>query len=126
MEPLDLTSTYLDLRADGDVAPITVDASFWEDISSGARTDMDGTTVSAHDYTGDWSWERHPSGDEVVLLLSGAATFVLEVDGDEQRVHLRAGEAVVVPRGTWHRAEVGEPTRAVHITPGAGTDHRPR
>jgi mannose-6-phosphate isomerase-like protein (cupin superfamily) len=79
-------------------------------------------------FTQDWStWEMHPRGEEVVMLLSGSATLVLEVDGDERRVQLsEGGSYVVVPRGAWHRAETSEPTAMLFITPGEGTEHRPR
>lgn len=125
MEPLDPTTTFLALEPAGGARPIEVGPSFWDDVVAGRRTDMDGLVVSAYDYTANWSWERHPSGDEVVVQLSGTTTFVLEVDGEEQRVTVPAGRAVVVPAGVWHRAEVLEPGRVLHLTHGRGTEHRP-
>ena len=71
-------------------------------------------------------WERHPAGEEVVLLLSGRVDLVQEIDGEERRVPLRPGLAVVNPPGVWHTADVHEPGDALFITPGRGTDHRPR
>jgi hypothetical protein len=41
-------------------------------------------------------------------------------------VELRAGLAVVNPRGAWHTVDVHEPGLALFITPGRGTEHRPR
>ena len=37
-----------------------------------------------------------------------------------------AGEALVNPPGVWHTADSGEGGWIVAITPGAGTEHRPR
>lgn len=31
----------------------------------------------------------------------------------------------MIPKGTWHRALIGEPMRMLFITHGAGTTHRP-
>jgi mannose-6-phosphate isomerase-like protein (cupin superfamily) len=74
----------------------------------------------------DWrQYEMHPAGDEVVVLLSGAVTFVLEEAAGERRVALKPHQACVVPRGVWHRAIVDEPGAALFITRGAGTQHRP-
>jgi len=72
------------------------------------------------------SWERHPAGDEVVVALSGRQTLIQEVDGEQYRIELRAGQAVINPRGVWHTADVHEPGSALFITPGRGTEHRPR
>jgi uncharacterized cupin superfamily protein len=72
------------------------------------------------------TWERHPAGDELVLLLEGRVDLIQEIDGDEVRTSLRGGHAVVNPPGVWHTADVIEPGRALFITPGAGTEHKPR
>ena len=75
----------------------------------------------------DWtSWERHPAGSEVVVLLAGRATLVQDDDGTEHRIELRAGDAVMNPRGVWHTLDVHAPCRSLYITPGRGTEHRPR
>jgi uncharacterized cupin superfamily protein len=71
-------------------------------------------------------WERHPAGEEVVVLLSGRVDLIQEIDGEQQRVRLEPGHAVVNPPGVWHTADVHEPGDALFITPGRGTDHRPR
>jgi mannose-6-phosphate isomerase-like protein (cupin superfamily) len=70
-------------------------------------------------------WERHPAGDEVVVLLSGRVDVIQELEGTQHVVELRAGEALVNPRNVWHTTRVHEPGQALFITPGAGTEHRP-
>ena len=72
------------------------------------------------------SWERHPAGDEVVVALSGHQTLIQEIDGTQHRIELHAGQAVINPRGVWHTADVHKPGSALFITPGRGTEHRPR
>jgi len=71
------------------------------------------------------SWERHPAGDEVVLLLSGRVDLVQDLDGAEHVVELQAGQAVINPAGVWHTARVHEPGVALFVTPGRGTEAKP-
>ena len=74
-----------------------------------------------------WStWERHPAGEEVVVLLSGRIDLIQRSDGAERRIPLRPGQAVVNPTGVWHTVDVHEPGDALFITPGQGTEHEPR
>ena len=72
------------------------------------------------------TWERHPAGEEVVLVLSGRADLIQRIDGGERRIALSAGQAAVNPAGVWHTADVHEPGEALFITPGRGTEHEPR
>jgi mannose-6-phosphate isomerase-like protein (cupin superfamily) len=71
------------------------------------------------------SWERHPAGDEVVVLLSGRVDLVQDLDGAEHVVELQAGQAVINPAGVWHTARVHEPGVALFVTPGRGTEAKP-
>lgn len=72
------------------------------------------------------SWERHPAGDEVVICLSGRMTVIQEIDGGHEPIGLGPCEAMINPSGVWHTADVREPVRFMTITPGQGTEHRPR
>ena len=86
-----------------------------------------GRLVALFDYDSDWrNWEMHPEGEELVILISGRATFVLATEqGERELVLSRAGEMVVVPRGTWHTARTDEPVRMLFVTAGNRTEHRP-
>ncbi len=125
MSAIDLREVFLHMKDDLSVDPVPVDEAFWAEI--GQRTHLhDGrlAMVCAMDRT--WPhWERHPAGDEIVLLLSGAMDLVLEEPGGERTAALRPGLAVVVPRGVWHRGIVRAPGAALFVTPGRGTEHRP-
>ncbi|MPY94091.1 MAG: cupin domain-containing protein [Acidimicrobiia bacterium] len=129
MEPrtFDLTTTYVRLDAEGGALPLVVDEDFWADVMAGRSTAIDsGTLVGAFPYGADWDQsEVHPAGDELVVLLEGRIDLILERDDGDERLALEAGKAVLVPRGVWHRAEVHTPGVALHVTPGAGTQHRP-
>jgi hypothetical protein len=68
---------------------------------------IDGLTIGAPMLTSDppHNGEMHPDGDRTV--------------------ELRAGDAIVVPKGIWHKVTLREPGQLIHITPGPGGDARP-
>jgi mannose-6-phosphate isomerase-like protein (cupin superfamily) len=88
---------------------------------------IDGFTIGAAELTGDapHDGEVHPDGDELLYLIAGAVTVRLELPDGDRSVDLGAGDAVVVPKGIWHRITLREPGRLIHITPGPNGDHRP-
>jgi mannose-6-phosphate isomerase-like protein (cupin superfamily) len=126
----DLQSTYLRLRPDCSIEKLPVDATFWPRLMGGELGDFHHEyLIASHVHDADWpNWEMHPNGDEIVALISGAATLILEAaDGQHQEVVLnRPGSYAFVPRGTWHTARVREPTTMFFITAGKGTRHRPK
>jgi len=118
---------YLHLRGDGELASLPVSDRFWEELGSGAYPQLDeGRLLSAFSFAEPWStWERHPAGEELVMLLSGAATLLLEEDGRVRKVDLdETGDFILVPRNVWHTARTRVPTTMLFLTPGAGTEHR--
>ncbi|MEZ5501849.1 MAG: cupin [Halioglobus sp.] len=82
--------------------------------------------VSSHEFESDWGmWEKHPAGDELVVLVSGAAALHIKTDSGEDIVQLREpGSYAVVPRNAWHTARISEQTVMLFITPGEGTENR--
>ncbi len=85
------------------------------------------TLISAYNFTETWpTWEMHPKGDELVILLSGSVEFKLKMeDGIRSTAMHNAGEFVVVPKGTWHTAIIDEAASMLFITPGEGTLNEP-
>lgn len=125
-DPLDLASTFAILTPSLAAEPRPVTPDIYQELDGEFDGFAGHTLVSLHEFAGDWPvWEMHPAGDEVVILLSGAATFVLRTDDGDVEVELdRPGCYVIVPRGTWHTARVSTATRMVFITPGEGTENR--
>jgi len=84
------------------------------------------TLLSCHEFSEPWSsWERHPAGDEIVLLLSGRTDFRLETPAGEETLHLEEpGAYAVIPAGLWHTAIPQGVAKVLFITPGEGTEHR--
>jgi mannose-6-phosphate isomerase-like protein (cupin superfamily) len=127
-QPLDLSSTFLRLRADASAELLTVDETFWQRVMSGQLGDFHNEfLVVSGKFEADWPmWEMHPNGDEVVCLLSGSATFLLEETAGTREIELsKSGTYVLVPKGTWHTARAQGPCRMLFITAGEGTQHRP-
>jgi len=68
--------------------------------------------------------EMHPDGDEVLYLISGRAKVVF-LDSDEKDVDVGPGDGFVVPKGSWHRVDIIEPSQIVSLTPGPNNQFRP-
>lgn len=97
--------------------------------SADVATDgAEGRLVTMHTFDEAWdSWEVHPTGDEVVLCISGSLTLHQEApDGTSGTVVLGPGQYAVNGPGVWHTADAAPATTALFITAGQGTDHRPR
>jgi quercetin dioxygenase-like cupin family protein len=127
----DLSSTYVHLGLGATTTPLpdfSWDAEAMERYEAAHRGDGDeGRLVLIGFSSNDWTvWERHPAGEELVVLLTGDATLIQQIDGTERRARLGPGSAVVNPRGVWHTADIHAPCRFLYVTPGRGTEHRPR
>lgn len=123
-----INSTYIVLDAAGKAIPIAVSDRFYKDLEQQFGDFKGNRLVSHYTFEQDWdSWEQHPAGEEFVCLLSGQIDFVLEQNGGERTVSLRApGDYILVPPGVWHTATVHSLSSVLFITPGAGTQHRSR
>lgn len=126
MEPFDIAQEFVVLSPDKKATTVALTPDLYQrlDVEFG---DFKGhELIACHEFSGNWpSWEIHPNGDEIVVLMEGAATFLLETEGGQRAVDLsRAGQYVVVPRGVWHTAHIREHARLLFITPGEGTENR--
>jgi mannose-6-phosphate isomerase-like protein (cupin superfamily) len=119
-KPFDLTRETVGLeKATG--------RAWFMDWGSGGPPRIDGFTVGAPFLTEEppHAGEMHPDADELLYLVSGRVRVRLDLEEGESVVELGAGQALVVPRGVWHRIHIDEPGQLVHITPGPGGQHRP-
>lgn len=127
--PYEAVETYVHLGPNGTAVPLQVTTTFWDELASGAFSRLGpGRLVSTYDFGEDWAtWEKHPAGEELVILLAGAMDLILSMDGREESVSLTSpGQYLIVPRDTWHTANVPQGAVALFITAGEGTQHRPR
>jgi quercetin dioxygenase-like cupin family protein len=125
MTDFDLETTYLFLDGTGGLVAQHAGPDFWADIAG--NPNARNTLVSTFGGDGDWdSWEMHPAGAEVLVVLDGAPVVWLEhPDGALQRIAARPGATVIAPKGAWHRCECDHAYKMLFITYGAGTRHRP-
>jgi mannose-6-phosphate isomerase-like protein (cupin superfamily) len=123
-----LLSKYVVVGPDFSAVGVDVTPTIWEDLDRHFEGFKGRLLVARFDFETDWpTWEIHPEGDEVVVLISGTADMVLDHGGSHQVTSLsQPGSFVIVPRGTWHTARISAPTSMLFITPGAGTENRPK
>ena len=134
-DTINLFEKYLLMEPDGTVVVLPGGGDFWSQLMSGNPTDPGiqrlmgsdkGRLLSVLSMSADWTnWEMHPAGDEILFMLEGKATFVLDLSDGLTEVAVRAGRLLVIPKGVWHTAKVSEPARLLTITAGSGTQHRP-
>lgn len=123
---LDLQRTYLHFTPSHDIETHRAGAKFWADLMS-EKLRLDGRMVGcARLRKGPLDhWERHPAGDEFLMLLSGAMSLVLEqADGKITRTRMKKGQACIVPKGLWHTFVVAQAGELMFATAGDGTTHR--
>ncbi len=106
-----------------ETVPLTPD--LYDKLDEHFANFKDHVLISQYEFSSDWpTWERHPAGDEVVVLLEGKGTLVLHEEAGERAVELtQTGQYLVVPRNTWHTGRVDEYARMLFITPGEGTEN---
>jgi quercetin dioxygenase-like cupin family protein len=123
----DLASMFVVLQPDQRAALVENAPGVFEELDRRFNGFKGHVLVATFEFDADWpTWERHPAGDELVCLLSGKATLILDHDGAHETVELQsAGEYVLVPKGTWHTARTSVPTTMLFVTPGEGTENRP-
>ena len=115
--------TFTVVKPDLQMDQLPVGPDFYQSLDA----DYDGfkghTLVSAHRFTESWgTWEQHPKGDEMVILLTGRAELRMQTaTGEESSILERPGAFVLVPKGIWHTASIDEPTTMLFVTPGEGT-----
>jgi quercetin dioxygenase-like cupin family protein len=127
---LDTHPLHLGLQATAVVEPGFGGGNAWYDayLARHAADGLEGRLVAMWTFDAPWTmWEMHPHGHEVVLCTSGAMTLIQEgPDGSRRTLELRPGEYAINPPNVWHTADIEGVASAVFVTPGVGTQHRPR
>lgn len=116
--PVSIDAAFASVTFLPDRTPLTDEADYTATLSRY----RDGAMFVAH-YAGTSEWERHPVGDEIVLVLDGTTTLILLIDGEEIMHRLHRNELLIVPKGVWHRFETPDGVRVMSVTP-QPTDHR--
>lgn len=121
-----MQETFAVLKPDMSVQPVAVTPSLYSELNEQFFGFKSHALISLYEFSESWnSWERHPAGDEIVMLMSGRVTLVLRIDSAEEQVELtEAGSYVVVPRNIWHTVRVTASASMLFITPGEGTENQ--
>jgi mannose-6-phosphate isomerase-like protein (cupin superfamily) len=128
---LNIEQSYVVLTAQQQAKIELADAEVFQRLDNNYAGFQGCQLICCYQFDQSWpSWERHPAGDETVILLSGRVTVVLQQDNigqsDEQLVLLeKPGDFVIVPKNTWHSARTEVNSKLLFITPGEGTQHKP-
>jgi mannose-6-phosphate isomerase-like protein (cupin superfamily) len=127
--PLAERPLHLGLGATAVPQPAFVpDLSWYEGYGERHGNDgREGRLLSMHTFDAPWSsWEMHPEGAEVVLVVDGRLTLIQRDGEGTRRIELAAGQYAINPPGVWHTADADAPVTAVFVTSGIGTQHEPR
>jgi len=84
---------------------------------------LDRATIGVFRFTGQAPWERHPDGDELIVVLDGGGEITVLGEGEPIRAELRPGRLFVCPRGLWHRPVATPSMTALYVTPLTGSEH---
>jgi mannose-6-phosphate isomerase-like protein (cupin superfamily) len=84
---------------------------------------FDGATIGLFRFSGSAPWERHPAGDELIVVLDGAGEITVLTESGPVRVELKPGSLFVCPRGLWHRPVATPSMTALYVTPLEGGEH---
>ncbi len=127
---LSILQHFVVLNPDKKASLECADAGLYQRLEQNYQEFAGHELISCHEFAEDWrSWEMHPAGDEIVILLSGAVQFIwLGDEREDETQHLRelseAGQFLVIPKGHWHTAKTKLHSRVLFITPGQGTQHK--
>jgi mannose-6-phosphate isomerase-like protein (cupin superfamily) len=51
------------------------------------------------------------------MALEGSTTVIVLANGEQQRIALKAGDLLVVPKDHWHRCENSDRLKILGVTP---------
>ena len=124
--PHQIKTDFIVMSPDKKATVERADAALYARLDETYNQFKDHELVAYHEFESDWrSWEVHPHGDEIVLLISGEIEFLLDEGTKQTRITLKEqGEYLIVPQGVWHTAKTKVLSQLLFITPGQGTQHK--
>lgn len=98
---------------DGRVAVAEAFAAITTHWSPVVIGELNGQQVKAVKFRGEFHWHRHRDEDEMFLVHRGR----FRMEFRDRAVELRAGEFLIVPRGTEHRPVADEEVEVILFEP---------
>jgi len=118
--PIDVHASFEKLEFFGNRTPESYGAG--PEAFADRLSDYRNGGVFVSHWAGSGEWERHPNGDEIVMVIEGEAKVFLVQDGEETEQSLSRGQLIVIPENTWHRLETSQ-VKILTVTP-RPTDHQ--
>src|SRR5262245_13444545 len=84
---------------------------------------LDKATIMVTKFAGLAPWERHPDGDELIVVLEGGGDITVLTENGPVTSPLSPGRLFVCPKGLWHRANAQPAMVALYVTPLGGGEH---
>ncbi len=84
---------------------------------------LDQATIMVTKFAGLAPWERHPDGDELIVVLEGGGDITVLTEDGPVTSELSPGRLFVCPKGLWHRANAQPAMVALYVTPLGGGEH---
>ena len=124
--PLNIEQDFVVLDPRKNATIETCDEALYQRLANNYEAFTGHELISCHHFESAWdTWEIHPAGDEIVILMSGSITFALKLDDQEQQMVLaNAGDYLIIPKNTWHTARNADHAKVLFITPGEGTQNQ--
>ena len=117
LEPIDLTSTYTLLHSTGEVERVTGGYNFQQIPRMVQNRIGKHWLLSKHYYSSDWTeWVMHPACDELIYLLSGSMSILLDYGKHRSVVSLHSNDVTTIPRGVWHTVKIQTPCEVLEIS----------
>lgn len=125
-KPLSINHDFVVISPEKKVSIETHDETLYPRLDKTYNGFVGHELISCFEFDSDWtSWEVHPHGDEIVMLMSGRITLVLQLESGESSLELSGqGQYAIVPQGVWHTAKISVASKVLFITPGQGTQHK--
>ena len=125
-QALRLASNFVVMKDDFEADVVAVGPSLHQCLDAEFDGCKGRLLISSRAFDADWpSWERHPAGDEFIILVSGDADMrISTAAGIDTTRMTEPGTFVIVPRGAWHTARIRRPSVMLFVTPGEGTEIR--
>ncbi|MBC3884850.1 cupin domain-containing protein [Undibacterium griseum] len=126
MLPVKLDREFIVLDRSLHAHTAQVQPALYEDLNARFDGFQSCLLIAEYVFDDDWgTWERHPHGDEILYLLSGAAEIHFLAGGRMQKQSLlQPGSAMIIRQACWHTAKVLQgPCRILFVTPGENTEN---